>query len=129
MSGQEVESGIAGGNELLGFVEAVVAGGDESQIENRRSAVVSTLGEAAMIDAAAVLANFQRMVRIADSTGIPLDEPVLMMTQGIREDLQINRFSAAQRSPKLGLVKRVAGRVLGKFAPQMLRRMARRRST
>ena len=129
VSGRKAESGVKGGSVLLGFVESVVAGGDKRQIESSRSAVVRELGEAAMVDAAAVLANFQRMVRIADSTGIPLDEPVVMMTQGIREDLQINQFSAAQRTPELGLVKRVVGRMLGRFAPQVLRRLARRRST
>jgi len=80
-----------------------------------------------MVDAAAVIANFQRMVRIADSTGIPLDEPVLMMTQGIREDLGLNEFSASANSPELPFLKRIAGRVLAPIAPKVMQRMARGR--
>ena len=65
--------------QLTEFAEAVVVG-DAERIAAARGSVATELGDAAMVDAAAVIANFQRMVRIADSSGIPLDEPVLMMT-------------------------------------------------
>ena len=67
------------------------------------------------------------MVRIADSTGIPLDEPVLMMTQDIRENLGINQYNAAANSPKLGLPKRIMGRLLRPLAPKLMKRIAARR--
>ena len=93
-----------------------------------RQSVTDALGVAAMIDAAAVIANFQRMVRIADSSGIPLDEPVLMMTQGIRQQLGINQFAAAANSPELGWGKRILGGALAPFATRIMRRMAKGRS-
>jgi len=101
---------------------------DVHTISVARDALVSALGEAAMIDSAAVIANFQRMVRIADSTGIPLDEPVMMMTQGIRRELDINQFAAAANSPKLGALKGVLGRLLSPLAPRMLKRIAKQRA-
>lgn len=127
-SSTDADTGVVAGTELTAFAEAVVSG-DDASIISAREAVTNALGEEAMVDAAAVIANFQRMVRIADSTGIPLDEPVLMMTQGIREDLGLNEFSAAKNSPKLGLLKRIAGRALAPIAPKLLQRMARGRAT
>jgi hypothetical protein len=91
-----------------------------------RDKVVEAIGNEAMIDAAAVIANFQRMVRIADGTGIPLDEPVLMFTQDIRAELGINEFNAAQNSPDLPVAKRIIGKLLGPFAPKLLTRLAGR---
>ena len=45
-----------------------------------------------MIDAAGVIANFQRMMRIADSPGIPLDARMDALTADLRSELGINRF-------------------------------------
>ena len=127
-----MDSGVEGGAELIGFVEAVVAGHGENTAAELTTeawqALADALGYDAMVDAAAVIANFQRMVRIADSTGIPLDEPVVMMTQNIREELGLNDYQAAQRTPKLNLLKALVGRALGPIAPRLLRQIARSRS-
>lgn len=45
----------------------------DADLAERRAAVESALGGAAVVDAAATVANYQRMVRIADGCGIPLD--------------------------------------------------------
>lgn len=124
---QNVHSNVQAGAELTAFAEAVVQG-DEQHITSTRTAVSKTLGDLAMVDAAAVIANFQRMVRIADSTGIPLDEPVMMMTQSIRKQLGLDSYAASANSPRLPLIKRILGRVLAPIAPRLLQRMARRRS-
>lgn len=122
-----VDSGITASTQLTEFAEAVVDR-EETRIAAARTAVANALGKAAMVDAAAVIANFQRMVRIADSTGIPLDEPVMMMTQTIRQDLGLNAFRASANSPDLPLLKRIAGKVLAPIAPRILKRMAQKRS-
>ena len=75
-------AGVDAGAELLAYTDAVLSA-SPSDILKYRSRLAERLGDAAMVDAAAVIANFQRMVRIADGTGIPLDGPVLMMTQNI----------------------------------------------
>jgi len=132
VEGAGVEIGLPGGAELINFVEAVVADNFDSashaQIAHARGAVVDALGNQATVDAAAVIANFQRMVRIADSTGIPLDEPVVMMTQNIREELGLNDYAAASHTPKLSVAKRLVGRILGPFAPRLLRKIAQKRA-
>lgn len=132
VEGSDIDSGIKGGAELIGFVEAVIAESNTdaaSEVIGRaRQAVVDALGHEAAVDAGAVIANFQRMVRIADSTGIPLDEPVVMMTQNIRDKLGLNEYHAAPNTPKLNPVKALVGRALGPFAPRLLRQLARNRS-
>ena len=111
VEGNEVRTGLRGGEALIRFVETAV--GDEADdIRAAREAVKDELGENAMVDAAAVIANFQRMVRIADGTGIPLDTPVAMMTTGIREDLGLNEYASAGNTPALSLPQRVLGRAL-----------------
>ena len=127
IGGSGVASGIAGGDVLSAYAEAAL-GDDEAEIAVSRSAVQSELGDAAMVDAAAVIANFQRMVRIADGCGIPLDEPVMMMSQSIREDLGLNSFGGAENAVQLPFVKRLLGRALAPFTPRMLKRMAARRA-
>ncbi len=56
-------------------------------------------GNDVVVDAAAVAGNFQRMVRIADATGIPVDEPMQALSRGIQEDLDLRRFHSAQNTP------------------------------
>jgi hypothetical protein len=91
-------SGVAQGDILLVFAEAVVADDDDG-LTWARDAVVQTLGPEAMVDAAGVASNFMRMVRIADSTGIPLDGPMAERTREVREELRLERFAGAQNMP------------------------------
>ncbi len=55
------------------------------------------LGVEALVDAAAVIGNFERMTRIADGTGIPLGDTLAAVTVDIREDLGLDRLG---RSPQ-----------------------------
>jgi hypothetical protein len=77
---------------LVAFAEAVVSR-VPSRIAEARKPLLSVLGEAAFVDAAAVVAAFHGFVRIADATGIPYtsaaggqDLPAL------REEAGINAF-------------------------------------
>jgi hypothetical protein len=92
-SGLEVESGVPAEAELVNFAEAALAQ-DNDAISTARSDLAREIGTQGMIDAAAVIANFQRMVRIADGTGIPLDAPMAMVTKEMREALGINEFGS-----------------------------------
>ena len=69
MEGQDV--GVDQAAELLAFADAAVRG---PGLDAARAALVAALGEAAMVDAAAVIAVFDGITRIADATGIPLEE-------------------------------------------------------
>ncbi len=59
------DGGVADGEPLLKFAEAMVCGADQDLIE-AREALIDAMDEAAMVDAAGVVSNFERMVRIAD---------------------------------------------------------------
>ena len=58
--------------------------------------MLEVLSPEAMVDAAGVASNFERMVRIADSTGIPLDERMEVLSREVRDALQLERFAAAK---------------------------------
>lgn len=51
-----------------------------------------------LVDAAGVAANFQRMVRIADSIGIPFDNMQSDFVNSIQAELGLTRFTSAQHS-------------------------------
>jgi hypothetical protein len=112
-------SGVAHAGELVAFAEAVVER-DDLALSGARTTLRSALGDAALVDAAAVTANFQRMVRIADATGIPLDGHLEFFTEDIRNDLGLARFGSSVNTPaasgwQRGLRRVVAPLVLGAF--------------
>ena len=83
-------SGIPASAILSNFAETIVTGADN--LAQARSAVAAALGQAAMIDAAAVVAGFNGITRIADATGIPLEPAKAEETQPWRATLGIDRF-------------------------------------
>ena len=121
-------SGIEGAAALVGWVEATTDRmSDVSRIARARDRVRDELGSAAMVDAAAIIGNFERMVRIADATGIPLDTPVNIATESIRADLGIDRFHSAAHSPPVRRWQRAIGRALDPIRTFGLRRLGGRR--
>ena len=80
------------GAELMAFTDAIVEG-DEQTLAGTRATLVGALGPAAMVDAAGVASNFERMVRIADSTGIELGERLERGSADVREALGLVRPS------------------------------------
>lgn len=89
--------GIEHGAALMAFAEAV-AGRDEQTISSARQALLDTAGSDVLVDAAGVAANFQRMVRIADSIGIPYDNSRSELSSQIQEDLDLHRFPSAKNT-------------------------------
>jgi hypothetical protein len=85
-------SGVEHGAVLIAFAEAMVKDGDEVLAQTRR-AVIETMSPEAMVDAAGVASNFERMVRIADATGIPLDERMEGLSKEVRDELHLERFA------------------------------------
>ena len=119
-AGAAVDSGIPGQAPLLSLVESTLNGGEG--LARARAAVTAELGAAALVDAAAVIGNFERMTRIADGTGIPLDEPIAAMSADLREDLGINEFGSAEYTPKIGWLKK---QLFGALEPLLIRRISR----
>ncbi len=89
--------GIQYGSELVQFAESV-ARRDEEALITSRQALLDVAGPQVLVDAAGVAANFQRMVRIADSTGIPVDDMTSELGVEVRSTLSLNRFAGAAHS-------------------------------
>ena len=66
------DSGVPHDSLLTAFAEAAVRRTDA--LPGLRERIAGELGLQELVDSAGVVANFQRMVRIADGCGIPLDE-------------------------------------------------------
>lgn len=94
VDGVDTDSGVPAGAELLRFVDASLTGSPD--LTQARTELVTAVGAEAMVDAAAVIGNFQRMVRIADGTGIVLDAMLDDGSKDIRAALQLQSFASAR---------------------------------
>lgn len=91
------DGGLAHGELLNDFVEAVCAG-DVAPTTTVRQQIIKEMGEAAMIDAAAVIAAFNCYPRVADATGIPLEEAKAAATATMRAELGLDELDSRKRS-------------------------------
>ena len=89
------DGGIAHG-ELLGTFAAAVVGDHAGELNAARRSLLDTLGPEALVDACGVAATFNAIDRVADSTGIPIDEARLEPTADFRESLGINAFPSGK---------------------------------
>src|SRR5918996_4392324 len=91
-------SGVAHEEILLALVEAMVSDEEEALV-TARTRVLEELGSEVLVDAIGVASNFERMVRIADATGIPLDSFLDAMTVDMRAELHLARFESTVNMP------------------------------
>ena len=91
----EVDAGLPHSAELVAFTEAV-AGVDEAALVTARAALVASAGEDFMIDAAAVVSNFEMMTRVADGSGARFPEDGAAHRAAIGDKLRINDFTSAR---------------------------------
>ena len=87
------ETGVVHGGLLLAFSDAVI-GGDDGELDRARSALIETVGEEAFIDAAGTTASYNAVVRVADATGIPVDEFKQEAAREILNELGVEDFSS-----------------------------------
>ena len=91
------DGGIPDGRVLIEFAEAAI-GGDDARLNAARGKLLQTLGAAALVDAAGVVATFNAIDRVADATGTPIDEDRIEPTAGMRAELGIDQFPSATTS-------------------------------
>jgi hypothetical protein len=118
------DSGIEHGVLLTTFADAAVKG-DSAELTTARDALREAAGSSLLVDAAAVVGNFERMVRIADGTGIPLDGIVVALSNDFREELGLEEFESRRVKPS-GPIARVLAPVLRRAAGIALRFAGRR---
>jgi hypothetical protein len=122
-SEEKSDVGVVDEQLLDEFVEAAVHR-DEPRLAEAREALELKLGTDALVDAAAVVGCFQRLNRMADGAGIALDQQMLMMTAGLRDELDIDDdFVSARNTPKLRGLKKVLSNILRPFQGLMIRAM------
>jgi DNA-binding phage protein len=117
--------GVPAADELLDFATASSTK-QPQKIAAARDRLLAKLGPEAVVDAAAVIGNFERMTRIADGTGIPLDAPVNALASDIQDDLGLRTFRSSAATKKAGGVARVAAKLLGPLVLRMMPVVANR---
>ena len=85
------DAGIPAGRQLIEFAEAVLDN-DADRLAAARTACRDAVGDDGLVDTAAVAAQFNAIVRVADATGMYLDDAVLDDTASVRAELGIDEF-------------------------------------
>jgi alkylhydroperoxidase family enzyme len=92
------DGGVAHATELVAFTDAVM-GRDDDALAEARSALQASLKPEAFVDACAIIAAFNVVDRIADATGIPLDDSLAMISGDVRSQLDLARFASSANTP------------------------------
>lgn len=77
---------------LIEFGEAMLRG-DAARRASARLAVFDALGPAALVDAAAIVASFNAVVKVADASGIPLEDFKAEGTADLRVALGLEKLN------------------------------------
>lgn len=88
--------GVPHSPELLSFTNAVQIGTPD--LEDARSALHRAVGADGVLEAAATIAVFNGLVRVADGTGIQLDGGVFAVSADDRARLGIDNFAGVANS-------------------------------
>lgn len=78
---------------LNSFIEALHEGHSKT-VSTLRKKISYQMGNQALVDISAVIAAFNAFPRMADATGIPLEEVKKKISETIRADLKIDNFIA-----------------------------------
>ena len=93
------DAGLPYGRELVAFTEAIGAfdeGADERALTSTRDALAAAAGADFMVDAAAVVANFEMMTRVADGTGARFPDDTSGSRTKLAESLGITALTSAR---------------------------------
>ena len=92
------ENGVPHGDLLVRFSqEAASLDSSESGLAAVRAEVIDAMGEVGFVEAAATVANFTMMTRIADGTGTPLDPGTVEPSAPMREAMKLDGLVSARR--------------------------------
>jgi hypothetical protein len=92
LTGTGGDGNIPHGALLVGFAEAVL-GSDDERLAAVQFEIRTRMGDAALVDAAAIAATFNAIDRVADATGIPIEDNKAEVTADFRAALGINAFA------------------------------------
>lgn len=89
-------TGVPQGDLLVRFSDALVQ--RDPKIDELRQQLYTELGPGGVFDAVAVVATFQRQVRISNAIGIPLDESIKKMSEAVQAKLGLDQFASCEHS-------------------------------
>ncbi len=92
------DGGVAHGAKLVSFTDAVM-GDDDTLLDRERAALRAVLDDAAFVDTCATVGAFNVVDRVADATGIPLDDNLAKMSAEVRDELGLARFASSANTP------------------------------
>ena len=92
-----IDSGIEHGHALLAFADAVT-GTDSAALATAHERLHDEMGDAALVQAAAIIANFSMNDITANATGIPLESMIVTASTDFREPLGLDAFPSARNS-------------------------------
>ena len=95
------DSGVPHGAELLRLTELAI-GGDRQALAAAREAASAVMGRQQMVDALVVAAAFNGITRVADCTGIPLDENTEATTVDMRAMVGLDAFDYREKTRRFG---------------------------
>ena len=98
-----IDSGVDFGRWLRSLTEATIQSRWDELVTIREEAG-AVMGTQSMVDALVVASGFNGITRVADATGIPLDENTQQMTVDMRESTGIERFNYTEKSDRYDLV-------------------------
>lgn len=73
---------------------------DPDNLDAARTALHGAIGDAALVDAAGIVSIFEAVVRVADSTGTPLEDYKAEISIELRQSLGINEFPSVKNASK-----------------------------
>ena len=94
-----VPTGVKHENHINALIECIVHS-KWLELGELRQKADSIMGRQAVIDTLIVAAGFNGIIRVAEATGIPLDDKVKDITREMREDMGINRFEHQQKEAR-----------------------------
>jgi hypothetical protein len=92
LTGAKGDGNIPHGALLVSYAEAVL-GTEDRLLAEVRASIRAQMGDAALVDAAAIVATFNAIDRVADATGIPIEDAKAASTADFRVALGINAFA------------------------------------
>ena len=101
VTSDSVDPGVPHGQWLRQLTETAIKG-DWLQLAEVRPQAEEVMGRQQTIDALTVAAAFNGITRVADATGIPLDQNTADTTVEMRESTGIQRFAYEEKSARYG---------------------------
>jgi hypothetical protein len=94
------DAGVPHGALLAAFAQDVCL--RSAELPDLRARLVEAVGMEGMVEASATVAIFNGLVRVADGTGIPLDDGTVSASGPWRGKLGLDRFAGAANSAEAG---------------------------